>query len=872
MASTTTRLSIRDVRNPGCTDCKMHSQAGDEKYICVTARGYLQGSIAVVTKFPAMGGIKKEIEKYLSEAGINTSKVVWMSAIKCSVFGGDPSKSDLKACRPYFTKELEALPNITHVLALGNEALYASTGKSGIMKYRGKIDLSPNDRVLVFPTISPAMVARSPGYKEGLIADLRYFKNLSEGKHVDNPDHKPGPDRTTIVDTKDRLRALLSELERATVVSYDIETTGATEFAEDAAVVSLSMTVMSSVQSPKVKTSKSPLTDGKAHVWEVPLYHPESVWRNNWVKVLTLITKRLQHAPERVAQNGKYDSRWLLRFTDILVTLTWDTIMSASVLNENAPKGLKPRAQQLLGADPWGISTKDLLSTPLDEVLEYNGEDTWHTLRLKFHDEHELKQFPKLAKFFHIVPMAGINTLIEPESRGVYVSPELFEHNWAIVRKTLEDIESKLEEHLPDPDDPAIPDKFFNRQGELQVNYNASHFSRWWLFDYLELPVLARGKKKDDGRPGDPSVAEGVMMELAEKHEAAKLLLERVKWNKFDSAFFASYNTQFDENHRLHTVFKPWGTVTGRLSSGKEDEEKVTGSKQTRGLNLQQVPRDKIVRGLFGAEDGWYIAEADYSQVELRVAAFIAREENMLRLYATGQDIHMAMAMRMTNKPKDQVTSEERKKAKAVNFGFLYGMGWRKFIETAWNNYGVRVTEEESIAFRRAFFDEFPALSHWHNRQRRLAHKYKRVETPMGRIRHLPSIDSANQDQRAEAERQSINSPVQAFASDMTQLSMSYISKAFKRKGIEAYVIGTVHDAVLFEMKQEAAPRALPIIKHVMENLPLERLFGIHLDVPIVADLKLGKRWGGAHEIPGEFLLKDHQSELRQWIKEEAPV
>lgn len=867
MAGTSTRLSLADIRNPYCEDCKLNQQAGDDDDVCVVARGNLSSHIAVVTRFPVAGKLKQEIEGYLTEAGINPGRVVWMSALKCSVYGGEPSKADMKACRPYWIKEMEALPHITHVLALGGEALFATTGRSGIMKYRGKIDLAPSDRYTVFPTISPSMVSRSPGYREGLIADLRYFKNLAAGTHVDTPDHKPPADRTTRIDTKEGLRSLLSELKRATVVSFDVETTGATEFAEDAAVVSLSLTTMSTPMTPKILGSRAPLTEGKARVWQIPLYHPESPWKKNWIKVLGYIARYLAKVPERVAQNGKYDSRWILRFTGILITLTWDTIMSATMLNENSPKGLKPRAQQLLGAEPWGIDTSNLLNDPLQEVLDYNGEDTWQTLRLKFHDQKALRQFPKQDRFFHTIPMPGVNTLIEPESRGVYVPPDRFEKNWAIVKKTLGDIESQLEDHLPDPDDPSIPDNLFKKD-ELQVNFNASNFARWWLFDYLELPVLARGKAKEDGTPGNPSMAEAVMMELAELHPVGKLLLDRVKWNKFDSAFFASYATQFDENHRLHTTFKPWGTVTGRLSSGKEDEEKVSAKVNKRGLNLQQVPRDPIVRGLIGVEDGWYIAEADYSQVELRVAAFIAREEYMLHLYATGQDIHMAMAMRMTGKPESAVTKEERKRAKAVNFGFLYGMGWNKFISTAWENYGVRVTELESQQFRRAFFDEFPALPKWHNRQRRLAHKYKRVETPMGRVRHLPNIDSQNPEQRSEAERQSINSPVQAFASDMCQLSMIRISQEFKRLGIEAYVIGTVHDAILFEMKQEVAPIALPIIKHTMENLPLDRLFGINLDVPIVADLKLGTQWGGAHEIPATHLLKENRDELIAWISE----
>jgi DNA polymerase-1 len=265
---------------------------------------------------------------------------------------------------------------------------------------------------------------------------------------------------------------------------------------------------------------------------------------------------------------------------------------------------------------------------------------------------------------------------------------------------------------------------------------------------------------------------------------------------------------------------------------------------------------------VFGAPPGWFFVEFDYSQIELRIAAYLARETTMLHLYATGQDIHTAMAMTMTGKPWHGgkcdcggcVTGEERKKAKAVNFGFLYGMGWAKFISTAWENYGVRVTEQEAQAFRVAFFQQFPLLQRWHARQRKLAHTYGRVETPMGRIRHLPDIYSPDRGVMAEAERQAINSPVQGFASDMCALSLVVLAREFRRLGIRAYPIGSVHDAVNWEIHADDLEQALPLIKYRMENLPLEDLFNLTIDVPIVADCKIGTRWGQAKEVPEELL------------------
>lgn len=257
--------------------------------------------------------------------------------------------------------------------------------------------------------------------------------------------------------------------------------------------------------------------------------------------------------------------------------------------------------------------------------------------------------------------------------------------------------------------------------------------------------------------------------------------------------------------------------------------------------------------------------ECDYSQVELRVAAFIAREKTMISLYQNNQDIHMATAMQMTGKPASQVTSDERKKAKPVNFGFLYGMSAGTFVTTAWNNYGVEVTEAESVAFRKAFFTQFPDLVTWHQRQKQLARKYKRVESPIGRVRHLPDIDSEDRMVRNEAERQAINSPVQSLASDMAIGALVTITRELKKRGLKTRSVGTVHDAINFEVPIEELEEVAPLIKHHMENVPFDRWFGLHMDMPIVGDVALSKQWGDKEEIDSEIITDP--AAWRKWLK-----
>jgi DNA polymerase-1 len=799
--------------------------------------------------------------QYLTEDGIDHTAVMWLSALKCRTYSLDPTKTDQKKCSIFLRAEF-AFMNFDYVLTLGAEAWFAASGWADITKNRGKLFDISEGKGVIFPTISPSAVSRNPGLRGGFVADLTYFGRLVRGEG-EVPEYHNNTGHRTTVDTKSALRSMLSHVRAAYACAYDIESTISAETDPDARIVSIALTV---VDGPDMST---------AHTYQVPLFHPESPFRRSWIRILWHIVLALLDCPRRVAHNAKFDTKWMQHFSEVEeFTPTFDTICAAALLDENRPKGLKPLGQMLLGAEPWGMDTKDLLNEPLHEVLEYNGLDTWHDMRLYFVFLDHLRKQPRLARLFKHLIMPLVIELCYMERRGVFVDQDQLMTNWNVVKAKLEDIHTALEEFVPEDH----PFKVYDRKGNLKsdgVNWNPSNFARWFLFEYLQLPVVARGKPKDDGTPGDPSMAEAVLANLAdisepgsEDQRVTQLLVDRVTWNKTDTSFFEPWSHIIDENSRMHSVFKPWGTVTGRMSSGKEDAEKITSSKQFKGVNLQQVPRGDLTRGVFGAPSGSFFVEFDYSQIELRVAAFLSGERNMLHLYATGQDIHMAMAIRMTGKPAHLVTKEERKKAKAVNFGFLYGMGWAKFVRTAWENYGVRVTEEEAQAFRTAFFAEFPGLLPWHAKQRRLAHTNGRVETPMGRVRHLPDIYSPDHGVQAEAERQAINSPVQGFATDMCALSLVILGKRFRKEGREIYPIGTVHDAVNWEIESSQLEYALPIIKSTMENLPLERLFGINLTVPIIADAKVGTRWGSATEVPAELIgsRRGNNTDLMHWL------
>jgi DNA polymerase-1 len=219
-----------------------------------------------------------------------------------------------------------------------------------------------------------------------------------------------------------------------------------------------------------------------------------------------------------------------------------------------------------------------------------------------------------------------------------------------------------------------------------------------------------------------------------------------------------------------------------------------------------------------------------------------SRDPILTQTFKEGGDPHLQTATKILGKPAAMITKEERKLAKSVNFGFLYGMYQKKFKAYAFEKFDLDVTIEEARQYRADFFKTYAGLPAWHARMKRIVHNQQMVQSPTGRIRHLPSILSVDEDMQAEAERQAINSPVQGFASDMTVLAMTIIwGKLPKGK---ARMIGNVHDSIMIEAREEYADECAQMVKQVMENLPLKRMFGYQATIPIEADVTISQHWG----------------------------
>ena len=745
---------------------------------------------------PFVGASGAFLDSMLEGVGIDRREDCYVTnVVKCRPPENEtPSRADIKMCVGTYLGEELMMAEPEFILLLGNSALQGVVGKSGITKHRGQVYEARGAQI--FATFHPAAVLRNPRYRSLVEADFQRFARLVRGESSPTPETK-----VRIVRTKDHLKWLCRKIMEAEELAYDIETycdhpTG-TNLQEYRGKLSQIVSIAFTWQE-----------GGSAFV---PLHHDETPWKDP-ERVQRIIGAAIRQSPAKtVAHNGKYDARWM-QVKGMPIQQSFDTMLALHMLDENRPKGLKPASQVFLGADAYDVGDElsNARTIPLKRLATYNGKDTDYTLRLYHVLREEMKREPRIARVFTKLMMPASNALVEIENTGIQLDME----RWTTRFQKAGEIEDKLRQYML---------QYVPKEKREAFNFGSPKQVGVWLFEDLGLPIIERTKT------GQPSSKESVLLQLGKEHKAVRAMLKWRKWKKFMTTYFLPWRDFRDENDRIHPTYKLFGTVTGRLSCSDP--------------NLQQVPRDPFIRGILGARPGWTLVVADYSQVELRIAAMMADETTMLGQFARGEDIHMLRAMRMTSKIAEDVTKEERKAAKPVSFGFLYGMGAPKFVDYARDSYDVHFTPEEAEAVRRGFFNDYPKLLEWHDRQRRLARKLGRVQNPIGRIRHLPDIHSKDKAVQGEAERQAINSPVQSFASDLMLLALIELHEMMPRD--EAIVVGTVHDSILCEVRDDLVAQWTGRIKSTMEDMTIvKRKFGTEVTVPIVADIEVGTHWG----------------------------
>ncbi len=800
---------LSKLTDPECDLCPL-SQETERVCLPVTSAvkpSSSRGRIIVVGEAPGAqeeqtgvlfsGPAGQLLRSSLREIGIEPDELFITNAVKCRPADNrTPTDRQIRVCSGQYLEAERDVIDPAFGLALGNSGLKATLGRKGITQYNGQTYRWGSATMVA--AFHPAAVLRNPRYLDSFKGALLVFKRLVY-------DEEGIPATVTVaVNDKATLQELVDDLSSAKRGAIDIESWsdhklgGLYPWDESASLSGINISVR----------------PGKAYV--IPLWTTGSRWRDPQ-KVVDYLKPFIEAVPYWYMHNGKFDEKWL-RVVGINVQQDFDTMGAIYALDENSRKDLGFASQVYLGAPAY----KDLLNkkhtnlTPLDDLVEYGGQDADYTLRLGRKLTTKLKDEPLAERLFTKLLMPATNVLTRVEINGLPVHRGKFKRRYKHTKEMIVHYNGVIQDMVPLKMHPFNPNST-QQMGRL-------------LFNEMGFPVIKTTKS------GAPSTAEDVLVRLNDLDESGVIdaILEYRHWSGYRSRYFENWALRMDSDGRLHTTFKPFHTVTGRLSSGEP--------------NIQQIPRDTFIRGLIGGRRGWTFVECDYSQVELRIVAHISQDRTMLRAYHLGRDIHTETAMAATGLTEDEITPEIRKKAKAVNFGFVYGMGYLKFIEYSKTNYGIDVSKSEAKNYRDAFFDNFRSLHSWHERQRKAAKRRGWVVSPIGRKRHLWDINSEQESIRAEAQRQAINSPVQSMASDMMLLSMVQLDKILDPN--VARMVGSVHDSILFEIKDEAVDDVLPTIIETMETLPLEEEFGCLLTVPIRADAKVGRFWSeGAREV-----------------------
>lgn len=545
------------------------------------------------------------------------------------------------------------------------------------------------------------------------------------------------------------------------------------------------------------------------------------VW---WPKSAKSISRLVLH--KGVFHNAHFDLKWLHHY-GADVRCVWDTMLMAHLLDENRKIGLKELGQRVLGYDDWSLDEiQDIKAASKEKVSEYVAKDVHVTRELMKWQKSEIRKNkkPGFRPYWIMknITLPAIEPLSQMENNRMPVRLDKLHEVEGLVESQLAEIDQKLDSMIPHPDE--WPDFLKGKDPK----WGSTNWTRWWLYDYCGATCVNRGKPNKHWPEGAPSLSQATLAKV--NHEGARLLSERSRLHKIMTGFIVPLRER-GETGRVATSFKLTGTVTGRLSS-------ASPSSDDPGINSQQIPRDTKIRNLFG-EKGLAWIEADYSQLELRVAATLAGEQTMLELFRQEQDIHSYMAEKLVG-TKD-FTKEQRSLAKGVNFGFLYGMHAKHFANYLQESYGVVISQKDAEKFRADYFDTFSGLQPWYRRQRAFCLRYGGVPNAFGRFRNLPRVYDEDYWVQENAFRQAINSPVQSTGSDFMLISLSRLAGDLRLKRLGAKLITTVHDSVCLTVPYKNARKAAKIIKETMERAD----DGLRQDFFIKADVEISRYWGG---------------------------
>lgn len=518
----------------------------------------------------------------------------------------------------------------------------------------------------------------------------------------------------------------------------------------------------------------------------------------------------------KVAQNGKFDLKFLSRYDLRAVPPLWDTMLAHYLLDPEARHGLDHLSETLLRYRPIpieqligkGSKQRNMRQLEPREVLPYAAEDADLTLQLYHHLRPRIEGEEHLRSLFYDIEMPLVGVLLEMEQAGVRVDVDLLESAIVDLSTELERIEEDFRRYTPgDP-----------------VNINSPKEVGDFLFGHLGL-----SEKPKKTRTGQYSTREEDLEMVADRHPAVRLVLDYRGLSKLVNTYLVPLPMMVNPmTGRIHTTYHQAKTATGRLSSSDP--------------NLQNIPvRDeqgREIRKAFTANDpdaGDLFVSADYSQVELRLMAHLSGDSSLIEAFRHGADIHAATAAKIFGIPREEVTGEMRRKAKTANFGIIYG------ISAFGLSARLGIPRGEAKELIDGYFSSFPGVKRYIDKTIEQAHKDGYVDTLFGRRRYIQNINSRNRNLVANAERMAINAPIQGTAADIIKVAMVRVARRLREEGFRSQMILQVHDELCFTVPGDERERLVAMVKEEMEQvLP-------SLSVPLVADVGVGENWLEAH-------------------------
>ena len=515
---------------------------------------------------------------------------------------------------------------------------------------------------------------------------------------------------------------------------------------------------------------------------------------------------------EKVGQNLKYDIEVLNRYGTDVKGFLYDTMIAHYLLHPDMRHNMDEMSEYYLKYKPVSIESLigkkgkgqgSMRDVALEEIKEYASEDADITWQLKQALDAELDK-DHLIKLFTEIESPLITVLTHMEIEGINLDVKALQSFSKELAIDIDQLQTKILE---------LAGIDFNIDSPKQLGE--------MLFDHLKIDEKAKKTKS-----GQYVTREDTLQKLANKHEIIPLILDYRSVKKLKSTYVDSLPELVNpKTHRIHTNYMQTVAATGRLSSNNP--------------NLQNIPirteRGRQIRKAFIPRDeNHVILAADYSQVELRIIAALSGDQGMIEAFKNGLDIHAATAAKVFNVALEDVTRDQRSKAKAVNFGIAYGQGAFGLAE----NLNISRTEAKEIIDN--YFKEFPGIQDYKHIAIESAREKGYAETLLNRRRNLPDINSRNGSVKAAAERNAINAPIQGSAADIIKLAMINIHELFKKEGFKSKMLLQVHDELVFDAEKTELEKIIPLIKKEMESAYI-------IDVPLVVDINYGNNWLEAH-------------------------